>query len=127
MHVEHAARAYRVRVPLADALGETAAVGDVAEHRLALGHRVAHFETSAAVRLRAAEEVEVGQHRIGAFNQGNVGAIDPSRLLARINQVHRHFLVEWEQPLDAELRAQGRSDAHTYELQSLMRISYAVL
>src|SRR3546814_9329550 len=76
-------------------------------HRLALGHRVAHFETSAAVRLRAAEEVEVGQHRIGAFNQGNVGAIDPSRLLARINQVHRHFLVEWEQPLDAELRAQG--------------------
>src|SRR3546814_15250580 len=75
---------------------------DVAEHRLALGHRVAHFETSAAVRLRAAEEVEVGQHRIGAFNQGNVGAIDPSRLLARINQVHRHFLVEWEQPLDAE-------------------------
>src|SRR3546814_13803766 len=61
MHVEHAARADRVRVPLADALGEAAAVGDVAEHRLALGHCVAHFETSAAVRLRAAEEVEVGQ------------------------------------------------------------------
>src|SRR3546814_3965696 len=47
MHVEHAARADRVRVPLADALGEAAAVGDVAEHRLALGHCVAHFETSA--------------------------------------------------------------------------------
>src|SRR3546814_1588741 len=108
MHGEHAARAYRVRVPLADALGETAAVGDVAEHRLALGHRLAHFETSAAVRLRAAEEVEVGQHRFGAFNQGNVGAIDPSRLLARINQVHR------------------RSEEHTSELQSLMRSSYAV-
>src|SRR3546814_11984411 len=45
--------------------------------------------------------------RSGAFNQGNVGAIDPSRLLARSKQVHRHFLVEWEQPLDAELRAQG--------------------
>src|SRR3546814_20895321 len=37
----------------------------------------------------------------------DVCSSDLSRLLARINQVHRHFLVEWEQPLDAELRAQG--------------------
>src|SRR3546814_15572209 len=37
----------------------------------------------------------------------DLGAIDPSRLLARINQVRRHFLVEWEQLLDADLRAQG--------------------
>src|SRR3546814_6357469 len=34
----------------------------------------------------------------------------------------RHFLIE----IGGELRGEGRSEEHTSELQSLMRISYAV-
>src|SRR5690606_16494731 len=96
----------RVRVPQADALGQAAVFGDVAIHRLAPGNRITDFETGAAVRLRTPEEVEVGQHRVGPLDQGDVVAVDPLRLRGRFGDPGGNLLVQREQAFEAVARAE---------------------
>src|SRR5690606_39898810 len=52
------------------------------------------------------EEVEVGQHRVGTLDQGDVVAVDPRRLPGRIGDVRRHVLVQREQAFETMARAQ---------------------
>lgn len=75
--------------------------------RLAAGDRVTHFEAGATVRLRAAEEIQVRQHRIGRVEQADVGTVDPARGLQRIaGGVAGHLGVERKQALETMARAQ---------------------
>src|SRR3546814_4194642 len=99
---------------------------------------VAHPEIGAAVEGEAQLVRDTGEPpTIGAALLG-ADAIFAHHMACRVLALGRHVGIEFERmPLDAEIQParemiddlaefQPRSEEHTSELQSLMRISYAV-
>src|SRR3546814_9502767 len=81
---------------------------------------LAELEAAKATGTAEREELEQAIHRL----RGSIGSLNRegrARLLAAFEQVDQHF-----RSLFTTLFQGGRSEEHTSELQSLMRISYAV-
>src|SRR3546814_10715235 len=91
---------------------------DAGAHADAQPHRDQHDVARTKVRGgKAADEIEVALARREALEQ----------LLAVVEVVDQHeHLVRVAADIEADRRAGPRSEEHTSELQSLMRISYAV-
>src|SRR3546814_8600898 len=81
---------------------------------------------------------DVNRLPLVAFQATSAAAAQAARMAARLSAAHPEYWPEtvrgllihsaqWTEPMLRAFSESGRSEEHTSELQSLMRISYAVL
>src|SRR3546814_4787209 len=111
-------------------MNDRAATGGI-DHRRILLDPVERFHLGAPT-VRPGRDADILAREQRRDLVGFVGVVkgaDPETELARNVDHHRHFIGAIAVILDENLALQHpcRSEEHTSELQSLMRISYAVL